>query len=158
MASSKPSQQNYFKEKLVLQEEEKVLKEMLSRFQDQLNRLKIEELALMSLLKMQEEQSKTDRKVKPAESTAGSLDSISDTASITSVAPVGIMFENASEMNKEFLDLNVNNQNNQGQRRQNDFEEEEDDDDENENENADEDREAVDENFAENMDTYWDMS
>ena len=32
---------NYFKEKLVLREEEKSLKEMLAKFQDQLNRLKV---------------------------------------------------------------------------------------------------------------------
>ncbi|CAG5117977.1 unnamed protein product [Candidula unifasciata] len=157
MASSKPSQRNYFKQKLILKEEEKVLKEMLGKFQDQLNRLKIEELALMSLLKMQEEQSKTGHKDTPVKSTVGSLDSISDTASITSVAPIGLMYENVSEMNKEFLDLNVDGKTTEGQRWQNDFEEEEDDEG-GEKGNVDGNRGTVDEHFEEYMDTYWDMS
>jgi hypothetical protein len=123
MAGSKPTMYNFFKEKFVMQEEEKVLKEMLGKFQDQLNRLKIEELALMSQLKMQEEQSKTSAKSIPEKTTAGSLDSISDTASNASVIPIGLMYENTSEVNKEYLDLNVDFNNLQGHL--NDFEEEE---------------------------------
>lgn len=41
MTPSRSAHYNYFKEKLMLQEEEKVLKEMLGKFQDQLNRLKV---------------------------------------------------------------------------------------------------------------------
>uniref|UniRef100_A0A0B6YAM9 Uncharacterized protein n=1 Tax=Arion vulgaris TaxID=1028688 RepID=A0A0B6YAM9_9EUPU len=128
MSSSKSSHYNYFKEKVVLQEEEKVLKEMLAKFQDQLNRLKIEELALMSLLKMQEEQSKTSGKIRQEENSVRSLESISDTASVSSVAPVGLMYENATDVNKEYLDLNINIENLQGEDFISGFEEEDDDD------------------------------
>ncbi|XP_059176921.1 snRNA-activating protein complex subunit 5-like [Physella acuta] len=51
------AQSSYVKEKSMLMAEKKTLTDMLYKFQDQLNRLKIEELALKSLMKMQAMQS-----------------------------------------------------------------------------------------------------
>ncbi|RUS78987.1 hypothetical protein EGW08_013244 [Elysia chlorotica] len=103
---------NYFKEKLVLREEEKSLKEMLAKFQDQLNRLKIEELALLSHIKLQQEkcagvgpgnvQSRPGlRKSRDTPSEGGS--------SVSSAIPVGVMQykKQAKHAGEEELDLAV---------------------------------------------------
>ncbi|GFO20801.1 hypothetical protein PoB_004730600 [Plakobranchus ocellatus] len=104
---------NYFKEKVILREEEKSLKEMLGKFQDQLNRLKIEELALLSHIKLQEErqtQEVTDPKVQMFIRKARA-DTHSETgSSVSSAVPVGVMYYKTQSKEvaiDEDLDLSV---------------------------------------------------
>ncbi|XP_005111419.1 snRNA-activating protein complex subunit 5 [Aplysia californica] len=105
MASA--SHTNYFKEKCMLKEEENTLVEMLDKFKDQLNRLKIEELALMSLMKMQNSVSHSVPQHGTSTSEPSrSLDTASDVNSVSSMIPIGTV-EHSAPDHHEVLDLRV---------------------------------------------------
>ncbi|CAL1533489.1 unnamed protein product [Lymnaea stagnalis] len=115
---------NYFKEKCILDEERKALTSMLNLFQDQLNRLKVEELALLSRIKMDASKEPVDTKSESASASSVIPFSLATTSSHP------ISFENTDEMNMLSLNLNVDRVPELGvARRNNDYEEEEEEDD-----------------------------
>ncbi|XP_059139259.1 snRNA-activating protein complex subunit 5-like [Physella acuta] len=115
------AQSSYVKEKSMLMAEKKTLTDMLYKFQDQLNRLKIEELALKSLMKMQAMQS--SKKPGKSNGVSNSLDSVSDIGSLVSKA-------SGAESYKETLNLNVDTHEMDDLKRLDDFIEEEEDEEE----------------------------
>jgi len=108
--SASASQTNFFRQKQVLKEEEKSLMQMLDKFNDQLNRLKIEELALFTLMKMQNSSSNAGpAPVEDADRKRTSSVGSASIASGNSFIPVATV-ESASSINAEALNLDVNSE------------------------------------------------